>query len=312
MQKRSGFLQISMLLMIAALVVLAAVSGQRVQAGVPAQETEEATETAAPTDSTAATAAPTTEGTVEGTAEVTATPTIGGDEAYPPCPARPVQATDEATQAATDNTATGGADSAATTEATGEATDTATDAATGAATDTAASAATPMPSATVVATTEATEAVAATAEGTAASPTIAATTAVEIAAFENTNGCVLMASLAGANEVPNPGDPDAAGTAMLIITRPETGAGQVCFRIETSGLTLPATGAHIHAGPAGIAGKIVVPLKAPGEDGKADGCAKGVDRSLLKAILLYPDSYYVNVHTSDFQGGAIRGQLVGQ
>jgi hypothetical protein len=36
----------------------------------------------------------------------------------------------------------------------------------------------------------------------------------------------------------------------------------------------------------------------------------GVDRSLIKAILTYPQDYYVNVHTTDFPDGADRGQLM--
>jgi len=34
-----------------------------------------------------------------------------------------------------------------------------------------------------------------------------------------------------------------------------------------------------------------------------------VDRRLLMDIIQHPQDYYVNVHTADFPGGAIRGQL---
>jgi hypothetical protein len=34
-----------------------------------------------------------------------------------------------------------------------------------------------------------------------------------------------------------------------------------------------------------------------------------VKRSLIRAILRRPRRFYVNVHTNDFPGGAVRGQL---
>jgi CHRD domain-containing protein len=91
-------------------------------------------------------------------------------------------------------------------------------------------------------------------------------------------GTALAATLAGAVEVPGPG------------------------------VTLPASAAHIHAGAAGIAGSVVVTLTAPDGSGTSSGCVK-VARPLVDAILANPAGYYVNVHTTDFPDGAIRGQL---
>ncbi len=42
---------------------------------------------------------------------------------------------------------------------------------------------------------------------------------------------------------------------------------------------------------------------------KAKGCTKAA-KSLIAAIESHPNSYYVNVHTAKYPGGAIRGQLV--
>src|SRR5262249_47890832 len=57
-------------------------------------------------------------------------------------------------------------------------------------------------------------------------------------------GVTLRATLTGANEVPGPGSPFGSGEARVIL-----GHNQVCFTIRVRHLTLPATGAHIHAAP---------------------------------------------------------------
>ena len=119
-------------------------------------------------------------------------------------------------------------------------------------------------------------------------------------------GAGLTAVMTGEQEVPGPGDPDGTGVAHITLNQ---GLGEVCWDITVSGITLPATAAHIHEAPAGIAGDIVVTLSPPDETGTASGCATDVDRSLIKDIRKNPSEYYVNVHTTDFPSGAIRGQL---
>lgn len=104
--------------------------------------------------------------------------------------------------------------------------------------------------------------------------------------------------LSGANEVP-PADPDGTGTATITINR---GEGQVCWSITAENIG-PFTGAHIHRAPAGANGPVVVPLSL------GTGCDDDVDRELAKDIAKNPENYYVNVHTTEFPGGAIRGQL---
>jgi CHRD domain len=117
-------------------------------------------------------------------------------------------------------------------------------------------------------------------------------------------GQTLSADLAGANEVP-PGDPDGTGSATITINR---GLSEICWSISVQGITLPATAAHIHLAPAGVAGPVVVPLSAPDATGESSGCTT-VDRELAKAIAKDPSAYYVNVHNVDFPSGAARGQL---
>jgi hypothetical protein len=116
---------------------------------------------------------------------------------------------------------------------------------------------------------------------------------------------VRLARLTGPVEVP-PGDPDGIGRATFII---DPARSQLCFAIVVDRIMLPAIAAHIHVGPAGVAGPIVVPLTAPDANGSSGGCVGGVDQQLLRAIRSNPRQYYVNVHTTDFPAGAVRGQL---
>jgi hypothetical protein len=111
-------------------------------------------------------------------------------------------------------------------------------------------------------------------------------------------------TLAGANEVP-PGDPDGSGTATLTLNQ---GQGEICFTLTVTNINLPATAAHIHAAPVGVAGPVVVPLTPPDASGTSSGCVSA-DPALIKAIRQDPAAYYVNVHTTDFPSGAVRGQL---
>jgi hypothetical protein len=111
-------------------------------------------------------------------------------------------------------------------------------------------------------------------------------------------------TLTGAAEVPGPGDPDGTGTASFTINR---GTGTVCWDVSVQDITLPAIGAHIHVVPPDP-GPVVVPITPPNATGTSTGCTT-VDRSLAKAITKDPASYYFNVHTSDFTGGALRSQL---
>jgi hypothetical protein len=116
-------------------------------------------------------------------------------------------------------------------------------------------------------------------------------------------GRPLSTTMSGAEEVPGPGDADGAGFATI---RLNSGLGEVCFDLTVSNLA-PATAAHIHEAPAGVAGPIVVPLSPP-TSGFSSGCVSA-DRELIKDIRQNPSEYYVNVHNAEFPAGAIRGQL---
>jgi hypothetical protein len=126
---------------------------------------------------------------------------------------------------------------------------------------------------------------------------------VTAVAIADDGGRPLATTMTGAEEVPGPGDPDGTGTASITLN---VGQEEVCFELTVSGIA-PATAAHIHAGPAGVAGPVVVGLTPP-TSGTSSGCVSA-DSTLIKAIIQNPEQYYVNVHNAEFPAGAVRGQL---
>ena len=111
----------------------------------------------------------------------------------------------------------------------------------------------------------------------------------------------LEAKMTGEKEVPGPGDPNGIGHADVKVYK-----AKVCYTLKVKRIA-PATAAHIHKGPPGVAGPIVVPLKPP-TDGPSSGCVH-ISRALAKNLKGHPRRYYVNVHNRPYPEGAIRGQL---
>jgi CHRD domain len=115
----------------------------------------------------------------------------------------------------------------------------------------------------------------------------------------------LTASLKGANEVPA-ADPDGRGRAFV-----SAKGDRVCFALTWEGIAQPVAG-HIHRGAKGVNGPVVVPFPVfdglPASFNGVDGCVSA-DPGLVDEIRHHPAGFYVNLHTPDFQGGAIRGQL---
>lgn len=118
-------------------------------------------------------------------------------------------------------------------------------------------------------------------------------------------GPPLVTRLTGAAEVPDPGDSDGRGSAIIRLNPAQQ---KVCFYLTARNITLPAAAAHIHIGASTTAGNVVVTLVAPNASGVSFGCV-GASADVIAAIRANPSNYYVNVHTTDFPNGAIRGQL---
>jgi len=139
----------------------------------------------------------------------------------------------------------------------------------------------------------------------AASTTTEAPTAIN--EFSTATGVAttfsLSATLTGAAEEPAPGDVDGSGRAKITL---DPAKGEACYDLTVDNVDTP-TAAHIHKGPAGTAGNVVIGLTPPTQ-GKAAGCLPA-DKALVADVAANPSQYYVNVNNATYERGAVRGQL---
>jgi CHRD domain len=111
------------------------------------------------------------------------------------------------------------------------------------------------------------------------------------------------ADMLGPSEVPAN---STAGTGTVDATL-DTATKKLDYTVTWSGLTGPATMAHIHGpAPAGKNAGVIVPLgEAPTSPIKGSAALTDVQITALENA-----QYYVNVHTDAHKGGEIRGQLL--
>jgi hypothetical protein len=121
----------------------------------------------------------------------------------------------------------------------------------------------------------------------------------------------LFASMSGKNEISatgkkRAGDLDGLGSFSAVVHQ---ATNELCYGLTVQGISAPAA-AHIHKAKRNKNGPIVIPLTPPsaGDPGTSSGCVNA-DSDLLRDIRKHPSRYYANVHTTDFPGGAVRGQL---
>ena len=132
-----------------------------------------------------------------------------------------------------------------------------------------------------------------------------------------------------ANETPPITDTSTGSVIISVhVIRDSSGAitsGSVDFSVNCkfSG-AVTVTGLHIHNGPAGVAGNIVIPTDVNSSDKSiaVDATGKtlvnkqvqfpatGVNLSTITDLLQNPQNFYANIHTTDHPGGAMRGQLL--
>lgn len=136
-----------------------------------------------------------------------------------------------------------------------------------------------------------------------------------------TRNAVLWTRMTGAAERPTPVNTPGVGTAIVNV---DADNKTICVSYNFGRLLAPAIDGHIHRGPPSAAGPVVVPFPGvpPQTGGSASFCsdaASGTWRlagvgltvdQFLNEITENPGLYYVNIHSSLFPGGEIRGQLV--
>ncbi|MFF7931096.1 CHRD domain-containing protein [Streptomyces sp. NPDC007940] len=131
------------------------------------------------------------------------------------------------------------------------------------------------------------------------------------AATSGKGGTLLAASLRGANEVPVAGGPavgDKDGAALEFI---KVKGDKVSVAVKWAGVARP-TALHIHQGARGVNGGIKVDftgLLKNSRNHTVTGTVKVEDKALLGRLKADPNSFYANLHTAQFPGGAVRGQL---
>ena len=143
-----------------------------------------------------------------------------------------------------------------------------------------------------------------------AGPLVAAKGGGGKASAKPASKALFHAVLNGRNEVDqagkkNAGDKDAQGAAVVTVK-----GTTVCFGVVAQSLGSVAA-AHIHAGKKGVNGGVVfdlTPTAGPGDTFAFSAC-KPAGTLDVAALKRNPERFYVNIHTDEFGGGAIRGQL---
>jgi hypothetical protein len=122
------------------------------------------------------------------------------------------------------------------------------------------------------------------------------------AAAQSLSTFTVMASATA--EVPTPGPVGATADATLTI---DASTAQLCYRMSV--VRLPGiTEVHLHRGASGVDGPMVAMLDMSGLATGTNSCTK-VSAVLARAVIATPSGYYLNVHTSAYPAGAVRGQL---
>jgi hypothetical protein len=130
------------------------------------------------------------------------------------------------------------------------------------------------------------------------------------------NTVIYQATLKGSNETP-PNAEVSSGTATFTMSGNSMG-----YTVYVTGLTGPAMMAHIHLGATGVKGNVIYPFAVlPGlSTGTITTGTIDLTQSIFNGTisgdslktLFNNGNIYVNVHTTMYPAGEIRGQIIKQ
>ena len=162
---------------------------------------------------------------------------------------------------------------------------------------------------------------------------LAATICISVPAFGDDDGNTFRAKLIGFNETPSTLNSPGSGSFQATIN---TSAQTITYTLTFSGLTSAATQSHVHFGAPATTGGVMFFLCSNLGNGPAGtpACpASGgtVTRTIAAAEVIGPSAQnvtagdfaaavkiirsgvgYANVHSANFPGGEIRGQVKGE
>ena len=127
-------------------------------------------------------------------------------------------------------------------------------------------------------------------------------------ALAQQDGAQFTVALSGQENV-NGGDADGQGSARLDLDPQQ---GTACYEITWKKLDGAVTAFHLHAAHRGTDGPHWIDFfneqNFDGQQGKASDCVRST-REKIEAVINDPSAYYLQLHSTAFVGGAIRGQL---
>lgn len=124
------------------------------------------------------------------------------------------------------------------------------------------------------------------------------------------NPVELWAELSGANEVPARATP-ATGVASILYN---PGTKIISVHVEVENYANAVTGSHIHTAPVGVNGAVTLGLGAEASYTRTGDSLTGNFLNLTypgASLPLLTGGTYINLHSAQYPGGEIRGQIVG-